>query len=108
MVIHQPKMKNGQYTGDGETSQSITGLGFKPDLVIVFTTINGSSVGPCFKSSDMSETNSLVVMTDGSSNYVHDDQLRSLDADGFTVGDGTGGTNLMNIDGRVYDFVVFG
>ena len=36
------------------------------------------------------------------------DMIISLDADGFTVGDGTGVANILNVLGATYTYICFG
>ena len=86
----------GNYTGDGAATQAVAGLGFQPKIVM----IHGNDVNQ--------ETYPFAVKTDqdglfayykrrgfGGWRYVVDEVI-SLDADGFTVGDGTGEYNMMN------------
>ncbi len=91
----------GEYTGDGTATQSIS-VGFQPKVVIIYT--QAASV-----------TSMLVVKTDqdGTGSYTltygfATDHVISLDANGFTVGDGTGGSNLYNVNARLYTYIAFG
>lgn len=90
----------GEYTGDGTASQSIS-VGFQPKMVIVYTQTAMASM--------------LVVKTDqdgtGSYNLTNgftNDHIISLDAIGFTVGDGTGTSNQYNVNSRLYTYIAFG
>jgi hypothetical protein len=70
------KLTVGSYTGDGQSSHAITGVGFSPALVFVMgTTAN----------------NSVLRSTGGTMTYPFDGDgnsgvINSLDASGFTVG----------------------
>lgn len=88
-------VKTGQYTGDGNTTLAVTGVGFQPHFVMVKsrTTAQVASI----RTSDMGTNESkpisnLAVVTDG---------VRSLDADGFTVGNNA----RVNANTVVYDYV---
>ncbi len=86
----------GTYTGNGG-SQSITSVGFQPDLVITKT--SGSAVG-IWKSSSMAGT---------ASNYFHNANelasggIESLDTTGFSVGS----NSSANSNGTNYYYVAF-
>ncbi|MBZ0308970.1 MAG: hypothetical protein K8I82_23095 [Anaerolineae bacterium] len=91
----------GEYTGDGTATQSIN-VGFQPKMVIVYT--QASAV-----------TSLLAVKTDQDgtgaynlSNGFATDHIISLDANGFTVGDGTGTSNQYNVNTRLYTYIAFG
>ena len=75
----KPNVKVGSFTGNG-TSQSISGLGFKPDLVMVKSPTD--SLDTWFKTVDMAATSSFPVRADAGGDTAH---ITSLDADGFTV-----------------------
>ena len=96
------KMKVGTYTGDGGATKAITGVGFLPDVVFVFPMLN-DSLNVSVKTTDMGSTNSKLL---GGSKVVTD-SIRSLDADGFTVGygDGNKAAGDMNISGATYCYV---
>ena len=101
------EVKTGSFTGDGNATKALTGVGFQPDFVILnIMTIAG--VGQFHKSSDDgTKTNSFsapAVIGEYS-----DDLIISLDADGFTIGDGTGSTvgNAINTSSRVSRWEAF-
>ena len=97
----------GSFTGDGNATKALTGVGFQPDFVILnIMTIAG--VGQFHKSSnDGTKTNSFSAPA-VIGEYV-DDLIISLDADGFTIGDGTGSTvgNAINTSSRVSRWEAF-
>lgn len=73
--------KFGTYTGDGGASQAITGIGFKPDMVVAkpSTTTDGAA----FKTKDMDAGKSTYIRNDWGYETTF---ITSLDSDGFTVG----------------------
>lgn len=85
------QVKIGSYTGSG-SGQSITGVGFQPDLVLLknISTTNHAH----FRITGMGANKSVPVRADAAAST---DCLKSLDSDGFTVGnnaavDGSGNT----------------
>ena len=88
------------YTGDGNSTQSITGLGFKPDFVWIKTRTNAWS----HTLMDSTRGINSILGSDGTSaesTYSSSwrglyGQLDSFDSDGFTVRKGTnaGGSNF--------------
>jgi len=77
------------YTGDGQSGQAITGIGFKPDWVWIKERSSTSSNALYDSSRGIKkqlESNTL----DAETNY--DSNLLSFDIDGFTLG-GSGATN---------------
>lgn len=102
------KIKTGTYTGDGSISQGIAGIGFAPKYVRVFvhSTVNDSEQHSYEK----------LDQTWGEYNYRHggaakhmvmDNQVISLDADGFTVDD-EGSDFHPNKNNQAYDYLVLG
>lgn len=97
----QLSIVTGEYTGDGAATKAISGIGFLPRRVDIIPQIDGSSA--------------LHIKTDqeGTMAFVNGqyeaDHIISLDADGFTVGDGTGGTggNSANVNLRVYTYIAW-
>ncbi len=96
-------MKVGNYTGDDAATKAITGVGFQPEILLIMA--GASSEDACIKTSSMSSTN-CKSMGGATTNWL-DDSIRSLDADGFTVGDGTGGSTRdnMNDSGITYYYI---
>jgi len=100
-------MATGTYTGDGNATQGITGVGFQPRVVQIYPQTFGAMTGPCSKTDQ-----------DGLRTKFHDipgaqwhwvlDFIISLDADGFTVGDGTGYGNVLNLAPIVYTYIAWG
>ena len=98
----------GEYTGDGTTSQAITGLGFQVMYLQVNAKVAGSAASAGYVTYD-------EVVADASgggwywagNNYVNTGKFVSLDSDGFTVTDG-GSNYPPNADTVVYWYVAMG
>lgn len=100
------RFATGTYTGDGAATQAVVGVGFQPRVVILYARVTGV------------DTPGIKTDQDGALSYVLDtsvgwrwqtDNIVSLDADGFTVGDGTPlALNMCNVLARVYTYVCFG
>jgi hypothetical protein len=91
------QMITGTYVGDKTDDRSVTGVGFRPDVLI----IKGD-----LKKRAMIRTSSMVGdktkdMTGGSS--VETNRIQSLDSDGFTIGD----HDEVNKNGTSYYWVAF-
>jgi len=85
------------YTGDGNAAQAVTGLGFQASFVMIMR--HGASYDG-FKGSTYGTKAKLTYY---GGDYWEDDHIISIDADGVTVGDGTGGAaGGMNASGQVY------
>jgi len=82
----------GSYTGDGTTSNPVTGVGFQPDFLIIRR--NGGSAGRFY----MSQINQSSVWTasNGSAGFT------TMGSDGFTV---TSASSQVNSTGQTYYFV---
>ena len=108
------KINIGEYTGDGATSQAITGIGFRPQRLRIFVkkTVDNTKMNSF-------ETNTKIVAwhanggcvthtTDTANNHQFDtDKILSLDVDGFTVGDNSADQN-PNKSGEVYAYEAMG
>ena len=89
---------SGSYTGN-VTARSITGIGFKPDLVFIKSS---AAVGGVFKTSHMKgEATGYVATT--TANIVTG-AITSLDSDGFSLGVST----VVNNTGVDYEWQAFG
>jgi hypothetical protein len=75
------QVATGSFSGDGTTSQAITGLGFAPEVVILRTLGAGNSTR--FRSATML-TGSKTLIENAA---LEGGWITSLDSDGFTVGD---------------------
>jgi len=98
--LGKARFKQGSYTGDGATTQAITGLGFKPTGVIVYQMVDGVAVRGWFKTTG-DGANSLGFGA-GELNKYGGGMIISFDSDGFTVGStGAYNSNALN---RPYGF----
>ena len=100
------RIKTGTYTGDGAATQAIVGVGFQPKLVIIHKQIPGQNVYDQGWKTSSDGINTMFVQADAGFRYG-DDHIISLDADGFTVGDGTGWANVFNINAIDYAYIAF-
>ena len=76
------KFAQGSFTGNG-TSQSITGLGFSPQLVIIRIDSASANTRACFKIASMAGDSTLEMV---GANAIFTGGITSLDSDGFSVG----------------------
>jgi uncharacterized repeat protein (TIGR01451 family) len=74
------QVKTGSYVGDGQNDRAVTGLGFQPDVVIVK---NGSTGSTMVRTATMAGDISKAL---GTASGLESGHIKSLDADGFTVG----------------------
>ncbi len=89
-------MQNGSYTGNG-AARSITGLGFRPDLVI----IKGAGATQGVFRTYLMKGDSTAYLASATANLTG--AITSLDADGFSLG-----TNaVVNTNGTVYQWQAF-
>ena len=96
-----PGIKTGQYTGDGQTSKAITGLGFQPKFVKIWTHATEDANAWVFeKTEDFATDRSVTHYTGYHLNRAG--RLKSLDGDGFTV------AGEANTNGQVYDYIAMG
>jgi hypothetical protein len=91
-------MKVGTYTGNG-TSQSITGLGFAPDLVIIKDE-TGSNYGVYRTRLMKGDLTSYIIST--ISTFAGG--ITSLDSDGFSIG----ASDTVNTNSTTYSYQAFG
>ena len=94
------EQKTDTYIGDGGSSKSITGLGFQPDYIMIIPEVTQDTH---VKTNNMGATSAQNITT----NVKNDDAITSIDSDGFTVGDGTGGgaDDNMNKSGENYYWI---
>ena len=88
----------GTYTGDGNTTQAITGVGFQPQVVVIYGHTNAYEM---VVKSDQDSTSSFRI---GTSQFLTD-LIISLDSDGFTVGDATSGGSNPNANTIVFTYI---
>lgn len=104
------RLKTGSYTGDGSTSQAITGVGFRPKVLIILLPISdgSSSIFGITTTSLMARDPQglgLFMSTGAVTNL--DNRFISLDSDGFTVSD-DGGDVFPNTNAQIYDYIAWG
>lgn len=102
------KFVTGTYIGNGAATQAIVGVGFQPKAVISWEQTDPSWGTPQYKiTQDGLQAN---YYGQGITSYLYEaDEIISLDADGFTVGDGTpAGANYANINLVTYTYIAFG
>jgi hypothetical protein len=83
---------SGTFTGNG-TTQSITGLGFQPDFMLI-ANVTTTLLGTYLKTTPMGGSNSYP--TRGTIGSVDTTQITSFDSDGFTVGAGNASNQSGN------------
>lgn len=114
-----PTMVTGNYTGNGGSTQSITGIGLQPIYLVIYNQGDqqgsGTYLATC-QATNMDGGNAYCSYNDSVlayqeySSVYEGGQIDSLDSNGFTV-DGNGGSytglNLMNINGDVYTYIAW-
>ncbi len=105
-------IKTGSYTGDGATSQGITGVGFLPKYVKTWVreVTAGNSMVSYETTSDIIDDNAagLTVRIGVSGTHsVQTNRIISLDADGFTVDD-AGADSHPNQNSQIYNYLAIG
>lgn len=98
------RFATGTYTGNNAATQAITGLNFQPRYLQIWSQVAGDINNLTVYKSEQDGTRAFY------SAAYQNDQIISLDADGFTVGDGTGSAagNVLNVSARVYTYIAFG
>jgi len=99
------RFTTGTYTGDGAATLVITGVGFQPRFVFIVLQSDFEQDQIFFKS----DQDGLYAKQIFTSDLRWDvDVIISLDADGFTIGDGSTSINLVNCVDLVYAFMCWG
>lgn len=106
------RIKTGSYTGDGATSFAITGVGFKPRYVQVWTriTADGATTGLSWETTTeiIDDNASGMAFEVANGSFIsRANAIISLDADGFTVDD-AGADSHPNRNGTVYNYLALG
>lgn len=108
------RIATGTYTGDGETSQAITGVGFAPK--VVWITVRQTAEGSFTEREVVMTTDVIVddIAAGAHLNFAVNDQVDildngiiSLNADGFTVDDNGADTD-PNTNSETYNYWAFG
>jgi hypothetical protein len=92
------KIISGSYTGNGLDNRIITGIGFRPAVVIIKY---GSNVPAQILTNTMPDGSSKSMVGDDALSTV---RIKSLNADGFTIGK----DNDVNQSGKVYYWTALG
>jgi hypothetical protein len=100
------QIATGTYTGDGAATQVIVGVGFRPRFVFII--LEGAFASTPGHKNDLDGLNASFQWDGGVDWRYRVDQIISLDADGFTVGDGSGSWNTFNVNGESYHYVCVG
>ena len=98
-----PGFRSGTYAGDGAATLAIVGVGFQPKFVMIYPQIPGT--GGYYVVFKCSDDGAFAFISKAGLRAYEVDHIISLDADGFTVGDGPGGIgNFMNVNLRNYAY----
>lgn len=97
--VSKINVKTGTYTGDGNATQAIVGVGCAPKFVLVGRYNSGSVEAQDITTTQLIASTFSVRVTDGATLTT---EFSALDADGFTVK-----TNL-NVNLGTYYYVAFG
>lgn len=105
------QIATGTYTGDGTTSQAITGLGFAPKFVMIAPNAPSEDAYIIFWTfadlvDDMAG-GAAAFLLPAQTNSVFDNRIKSLDSDGFTVSD-DGLDAAPNKNAAVYNYICIG
>ena len=112
------QIATGTYTGNDAATQGITGVGFQPKYLSIqrrYTsdqTAAQSKGANAWTSTNIVDDNAAgmaITGNDGTNEFATytSDIIRSLDSDGFTIGDG-GTSNHPNANGVVYNYIAIG
>lgn len=106
------RLKTGTYTGDGATSQAITGVGFQPKYVKIWQKIiSDGTAGRIYETTDTIiddiAAGAAWFHTGAGGHTVESNTIISLDADGFTVDD-NGADDPPNANGAAYNYLCLG
>ena len=98
-------IKTGTYIGNGAATQAVAGVGFlSTHILILRETDNTNNQGT--KTPIENPGGACSSWRSAGLYQYSQDDIISLDADGFTVGDGTpAGTNIFNVLGVTYTYV---
>lgn len=98
-----PGFQSGTYTGTGGATLGVTGVGFQPKFVLIYCQIPGT--GGYYIAYKCEDDGIHAFIEKAGLRAYEADHVISLDADGFTVGDGTAGIgNFMNVLARNYAY----
>ena len=95
------------YAGNDAEIQKITGVGFRPKALIIWLQDPTAQLNYGIKTDQDGDKTLYLDFFTGRVAWKPD-HIISLDADGFTVGDGTGTTNIFNVGVAVYTCIALG
>ena len=95
----------GRYTGDGNATQTVTGLGAKPEALQIWADRTDAGALAYQKILLKTRSSTTTFCTDIMNGNEVDDAVRSLDDDGFTVGDEA--VAHPNENTQVYKFIAW-
>ena len=107
------EIKTGSYTGDGTTSQSITGVGFEPKFLKIWLRepVDGTATFVMETTAEIIDDNAsgMAVMhgADGNEHTVQANTIIAFGADGFDVDD-NGVDQHPNKDSEEYNYMAIG
>ena len=112
------QIATGTYTGNDAATQGVTGVGFQPKYLRINRRYTTDQTGAESKGALLWTTDQIVddnaagmAITGNDSTNEHwtytSDTIRSLDSDGFTVGD-AGVSNHPNANSVVYNYMAIG
>ena len=109
LQANKTDIKTGQYAGDGNATQAITGLDIQPAFLIIMENVADGASGDMWWTSttliDNDPQGLAYTINDAGDSSMQEDAIVTLDADGFTVGDGGGNANNV---AKTYEYVAWG
>lgn len=101
-------ISTGNYTGDGELSQAITGVGFTVRFVHITRAVTGNAQGVnSHYTSDVIVDNNASGAAIDATGVMRTNTIIALGSDGFTVDDGGGDAHPNKLN-EPYDFIAYG
>jgi len=117
LLLQQPRISSGallkciatgSYLGDGNATQAIIGVGFLPRFLMVYSRDVALTNELKGWKSNVDGLNAYFWWSGGRAWRWKPDYIISLDADGFTIGDGTGDIgNYLNVLGKTYSYIAW-
>lgn len=102
------RMHTGIYTGDGNPTQTITGVGFRPRFIIIYERAPAVYLF-LGAAEDVIFGRAFAIGSGAGANAYPLDNINDFIADGFVVGDSTGfGANNLNKLDSVYTYIAWG
>lgn len=102
------RVATGTYTGNGAATQAVVGVGFQPIAILIYPQLDSAATASLgFKNTQDGAFTCFWNLGVAGYYYILD-MIISLNANGFTVGDGTGDSNRFNVNARVYTYICWG